>query len=91
MIWLYLLLAIVAFVIALKTTSMVVVILCLLAALGFLIAWVLGLLAQRIGNQSRDVEVMLDPQALRRLREQAEARSQTTGVPPGSQHDSPQP
>ncbi|WP_226467411.1 hypothetical protein [Luteimonas panaciterrae] len=91
MIWLYLLLAIVAFVIALKTTSMVVVILCLLAALGFLIAWVLGLLAQRIGNQSRDVEIMLDPQALRRLREQAEARSQTAGVPPVSQHDSPQP
>ena len=91
MIWLYLLLAIVAFVIALKTTSMVVVILCLLAALGFLIAWVLGLLAQRIGNQSRDIEVMLDPQALRRLREQAETRSQTTGVAPNSQHDSPQP
>lgn len=90
MIWLYLLLAIAAFVIALKTTSMVVVILCLLAALGFLIAWVLGLLAQRIGNQSRDVEVMLDPQTLRRLREQAEAREHAA-TPPGPQHDSPHP
>ncbi len=74
MIWLYLLLAIAAFVVALKTTSMVLVIVCLLAALGFLVAWVLGLLAQRIGNQNRDVQVMLDPDALRRLREQAEAQ-----------------
>jgi hypothetical protein len=34
----------------------------------------LGLLAQRIGNRSRDEQMMIDPQELRRLREQAEAR-----------------
>jgi len=32
------------------------------------------LLAQRIGNRSRDAQMMIDPQELRRLREQAEAR-----------------
>ena len=74
MIWLYLLLAIVAFVGAFKTTSVALAIVCLLAALGFIVAWVLGLLAQRIGSQSRDDSQILDPQELRRLREQADAR-----------------
>jgi hypothetical protein len=74
MFWVYLLLAIVAFVIAFKTASVALAALCLLAALGLLLAWVLGLLAQRVGNRSRDEAAMLDPQELRRLREQAEAR-----------------
>jgi len=74
MVWLYLLLAIVAFAIALKSASIALSILCLLAALGFVIAAVMGLLAQRIGSQSRDESMILDPQELRRLREQAEAR-----------------
>jgi hypothetical protein len=34
----------------------------------------MGLLAQRVGSQTRDDSLMLDPQELRRLREQAEAR-----------------
>jgi len=74
MIWLYLLLAIAAFAIAIKTTSTALMAVCLLAALGFTIAWVLGLLAQRIGSRSRDEGMILDPQELRRLREQADAR-----------------
>ena len=36
--------------------------------------WLLGLLAQRVGNQTRDDSMMLDPQELRRLRELAEAK-----------------
>lgn len=72
--WVFLLLAIAAFAIAFKTTSVALATLCLLAALGLLLAWVLGLLAQRVGNRSRDEAMMLDPQELRRLREQAEAR-----------------
>jgi hypothetical protein len=74
MVWLYLLLAIVAFAIALKSASIALSILCLLAALGFVVAAVMGLLARRIGSQSRDESMILDPQELRRLREQAEAR-----------------
>lgn len=79
--WVYLLLAIAAFVVAFKTTSVALAALCLLAALGLLLAWVLGLLAQRVGSRSRDEATMLDPTELRRLREQAEAR-RAEGVPP---------
>jgi len=72
--WVFLLLAIAAFVLAFKTTSIALAALCLLAALGLLLAWVLGLLAQRVGSRSRDDSALLDPAELRRLREQAEAR-----------------
>lgn len=72
--WLFLLLALAAFAVAFNTTSMALAVLCLLAALGLLVAWVMGLLAQRVGSQTRDDSLMLDPQELRRLREQAEAR-----------------
>lgn len=79
--WLFLLLALAAFALAFKTTSMLLAALCLLAALGLLLAWVLGLLAQRVGSQSRDDSQMLDPQELRRLREQAEARRAANALP----------
>lgn len=72
--WVFLLLAIAAFVVAFKTTSIALAALCLLAALVLLLAWVLGLMAQRVGNRSRDDASLLDPAELRRLREQAEAR-----------------
>ena len=78
--WVFLLLAIVAFAVAFKTTSVALLALCLLVALGLLLAWVLGLLAQRVGSRSRDEAMLLDPQELRRLREQAEARR--AEVPP---------
>ncbi|ROU08675.1 hypothetical protein [Lysobacter enzymogenes] len=72
--WVYLLLAIAAFGLALKTTSPGLMAVGLLAALGLLIAGVMGLLARRLDNSSRDVSSMVDPAELRRLREQAEAR-----------------
>lgn len=72
--WLFLLLAIAAFAIAMTTGSVALAVVCLLAALVLLVIWVLSLVAQRVGNQSRDDAMMIDPQELRRLREQAEAR-----------------
>ncbi|MBT2750180.1 MULTISPECIES: hypothetical protein [unclassified Lysobacter] len=72
--WVYLLLAVAAFVVALKTTSPALMAVSLLAALGLLIAGVMSLLARRLDNTSRDVSVIIDPVELRRLREQAEAR-----------------
>lgn len=72
--WLLLLLAAGALAVAFMTTSMALAIVCLLAALGLLLAGVMGLLAGRIGNRSRDEAMMIDPQELRRLREQAEAK-----------------
>ncbi len=86
MIWLFLLLAVAAFAVALKSTSVALSVVCLLAALGFIIAFVMGLLARRIGSQSRDEGMLIDPQELRRLREQAEARRAAAGSndpPPG--------
>ena len=74
MVWLYLLLALAAFAVALKTTSIALVVVCLLAALGFLVACVMGVLSRRIGSQSRDENLILDPAELHRLREQARAR-----------------
>ena len=72
--WLYLLFAAVALAVAFKTSSIALAIACLLVALVLGGAWLLGLLAQRVGNRSRDAQMMIDPQELRRLREQAEAR-----------------
>lgn len=72
--WLFLLLAVAAFAVALNSSSMALAVACLLVALAATIAWVLGLLAQRVGNQARDDSMMLDPAELKRLREQAEAR-----------------
>lgn len=82
--WLFLLFAMAALAVAFTTTSMALTVLCLLAALGLLVAWILGLLAQRIGSRSRDEQLLIDPQELRRLREQAEARraASTTDTPP---------
>ena len=78
--WVFLLLAIAAFVVAFKTTSLALAALCLLAALGLLLAWVLGLMAQRVGSRSRDDSALLDPAELRRLREQAQARRAGTAA-----------
>lgn len=79
MVWLYLLLAIAAFAVALKSSSVALSIICLLAALGFIVASVMGLLARRIGSQSRDESMILDPQELRRLREMAQAQRAAAG------------
>jgi hypothetical protein len=80
--WLYLLLALAAMAVAFKTTSVAVLVICLLVALGFFLAWVMKLLADRVDSQSRDTSMILDPVELRRLREQAEARRAAAGTPP---------
>ena len=72
--WVYLLLAFGALAVAFKTASVGVMAVCLLVALGLILAWVMALLAQRIGSRSRSEHAMIDADELRRLREQAEAR-----------------
>ena len=76
--WVFLLLALAALAAAFQTTSMLLAVLCLLAALALLLAGALGLLARRVGSRSRDETLLLDPQELRRLREQADARRAAT-------------
>ena len=83
--WLMLALAIAALAVAMKTTSILLMSLCLLAALVLILLWVLGLYSARAGARSRDESAMIDPVELRRLREQAEARkvaASTQGEPP---------
>ena len=85
--WLFLLLAIAAFAIAMTTASMALAVVCILGGLALLVIWVMGLVAQRVGNQTRDDVMMIDPQELRRLREQAEARRDAAtadDAPPGA-------
>ncbi len=78
--WLFLLLAIGALAVALKTSSMALMVICLLASLGLMLAWVMGWYAARVGSTSRDESHMIDPVELRRLREIVEARK--AGMPP---------
>ena len=78
--WLFLILAVAALAVAFKTTSVALLAICLLAAFALVVAWVLSLLAQRVESRSRDESMMLDPQELRRLREQAEARKLAAGA-----------
>ena len=72
--WLFLLVALAAFVVAFQTSSVALALLCVLVALGALVAWVMGVFASRVGSRSRDESQMLNPDELRRMREQAEAR-----------------
>lgn len=72
--WLFLLLALGAVVIAFTTTSVPLAAIALVLSLVFVVIGVLGLLAQRVGSQSRNEAMMVDPAELRRLREQADAR-----------------
>lgn len=72
--WLFLLLALAAMAVALNTASTALMVVCLLASLALIVAWIMGWYAARIGNSSRDETQMIDPVELRRLREIAEAR-----------------
>jgi len=72
--WLFLLLAIAALGVAINASSVAVIVVCLLVALAFILAFVFRLAADRVGSRARDEHLILDPEELRRLREQAEAR-----------------
>lgn len=87
--WIYLLVAIGALAVAFKTTSLGLLVVCLLVALVGVIAWMLGLLAERVGSRTRDDSTMIDPVEMRRLREQAEARR--AAAADASQHTAPGP
>ena len=80
--WLLLLIAVALFLAALGASSMAVVVLCMLGSLVLSIVAVMSLLAQRVGNSARSETLLIDPQELRRLREQAEARRAAAGEAP---------
>lgn len=72
--WLFLLLGFAAMVVAFKTTSSGLMLVCLIAALVLFVLWLAGLYSARMAGRSRDASMIIDPAELRRLREQAEAR-----------------
>lgn len=74
MAWLFLILAVAALAVAFKTTSVALLVTCLLLAFALILAFVLKLLSERVDSRSGNEAMMLDPDELRRLREQAEAR-----------------
>lgn len=80
MYWLFMLLAIGCFAFAVKTPSTGLMMLSLLGALLFLLAWVRGRYVATFGGSQRDtgsgheIYNAIDPTELRRLREQAQAR-----------------
>jgi hypothetical protein len=80
--WLFLLLAFATLVVAFRTTSLLLMALCLLLALVLLLAWVMGWYAQRLSQQGSSARPLIDPLELKRLREQAEARQRGEGAPP---------
>ena len=83
--WLFLLLAVGLLGVALKTSSMALMAVCLLGSLGLFVAWIMALYAARIGSTQRDETQMIDPMELRRLRELAAARKAGASVDDPSQ------
>lgn len=84
--WLLFLLAVVALVIALTTTSVALLSVCLVGALVLTLMGVMQLLARRIDRRSGGDGPMLDPLELQQLRAQAEARraaASQAGAEPG--------
>lgn len=78
MYWLFLLLAIVAFVVALGATSTWLLLLSLVASLGFFLLWLRGLYVARIGDTFSQMPRELHPAELQILREQLRG---TSGAP----------
>ena len=87
--WLFLLLGFAAMVVAFKTTSSSLMVICLIAALVLFVLWLAGLYSARMAGRSRDVSMMIDPAELRRLREQAEARKAASAVDTSSDANQP--
>ncbi|MGV8960078.1 MAG: hypothetical protein ACOH1V_06790 [Stenotrophomonas sp.] len=83
MYWLFLLLAIGAFMLAISTPQLWLLVIALLAALVFFLLWIKGLYVSKFG-QVADAPRALHPVELQRLREQLakESPSDTPAVPP---------
>ncbi|MFD0724756.1 hypothetical protein [Lysobacter brunescens] len=72
--WLFFAIAAALLAVALTSTSMAIMVICMLVSLGLTVFAVMILIADRVGSASRSETLLIDPQELRRLRELAEAR-----------------
>ncbi|MFT4197971.1 MAG: hypothetical protein QM601_08685 [Pseudoxanthomonas sp.] len=82
MYWICLLLAAGFFIGALRTTSVTLMLVCLLVALALAVIWVLGMLSARMAGRNPGPRPLIDPAELRRLRAQAEARKASAQAEP---------
>ena len=80
--WLLFAIAAALLAVALTSTSMAIMVVCILISLGLTVFSVMILIADRVGSASRSETLLIDPQELRRMREQAEARRNGTAVAP---------
>lgn len=71
--WLFLLFSLAIMAVALRTTSMALMVVSLLAALGLLIAWALGWYSAKAGSNDSGGRGLIDHAELHRLRQQAQA------------------
>ena len=83
--WLFFALAAGSMAVAITSTSTLLMVLCLLASAGLVIAATMILMAERVGSASRNEVMLIDPVELRRLREQAEARRAASQAGEGGQ------
>jgi hypothetical protein len=72
--WLWFALSIVCFAVAFRTHSVGLAVICLLAALGFVLAFTLALASSRIESRGRDASAMMGPDEVRQMRENIERR-----------------
>ena len=72
--WIFFVVAAGLLAIALTSTSMAIMVVCMLASLGLTVAAVMLLMADRVGSAARNEALLIDPQELRRMRELAESR-----------------
>ncbi|WP_433853104.1 hypothetical protein [Stenotrophomonas nitritireducens] len=84
MYWLFLLLALGAFVLAITTTHTWLLLLSLLAALLLFLLWMKGLYAARFGGTASQMPRALHPAELQAMREQLRPGSAGTVPPPSS-------
>ncbi|MCW4455352.1 hypothetical protein OK348_11175 [Flavobacterium sp. MXW15] len=91
MYWLFLLLAIGAFMLAISTPQMWLLVLSLLASLGFFLLWIRGLYVAKIGGVLPDAPRSLHPAEVQRLREQLRpaAPAEEAAAPPPAPRNEP--
>ncbi len=79
--WLFLIIALAAFLIAFTTHSVAMMAMSLLAGLAFSCIWLMSLMATRVGSGARNDAKILNPHELQRMRELADARRNQTTAP----------
>ena len=82
--WLFFVFSAICFIFAFRTYSVGLAALCLLLALGLLLAGVLALVSHRVQARARDEIQMVSPEELRRLREHAGRAPASASVPSGA-------